>query len=600
MEIKNIEIKNFKGISASTLSPSKISVFTGENGHGKTTMLSAIQYLTYGIDAETPIKAGETEMSVEGYVNGVKVTRGQKIGANGEKKTIFKLNGKNTTIKSYNEFLTQTGAEFGDIVGLMATANLSDVDNLTELLLKYGQTNLSRNRLCQLIQPLTVKMEEEIEKYFSEDGISLEDIANFYEYLKGTRAMVKKNLEQKKAQAVWLGTVPDLKVSETDILSEIEQNIGVIAAKKQKDENYRNYLQAVENRKRAEEQVAIAKANVETYRCNEPKAEEIANFNMQLESGQKDIINLQSLSRTLENNIKMFEKTLQELDTARCPLSNNLVCKTDKTAVRQELSDSISSNKRELKNIAGKIEEINTRIDGIKSRKEVLERDKNKYGMFLNALNTLNALEKAMPKEPNKVEQDTTDITMVIRKNEVLQAKLDNLKKYTEYQEKVKAVAVLQEQRDMYEKLCKLFDTKGGIREKVLSSTMESLEEYINERATALGIGFSVNIRTNKGVRVYYNPKGGMDFIPYENASAGEQLLITFLVLDMLNALSGAGIMFLDNLDKLDKENARKFVNLLKLPEVQDAYDHLFIACVNHEEIIEEFKQLHNCDIITL
>lgn len=74
-----------------------------------------------------------------------------------------------------------------------------------------------------------------------------------------------------------------------------------------------------------------------------------------------------------------------------------------------------------------------------------------------------------------------------------------------------------------------------------------------------------------------------MDFVDLSDVSTGEQTLAIFLILDMLNQLSGFGILMLDNLDALDANALDELMGVLTSKEVLDRYDHIFISMLAHE-----------------
>ena len=104
---------------------------------------------------------------------------------------------------------------------------------------------------------------------------------------------------------------------------------------------------------------------------------------------------------------------------------------------------------------------------------------------------------------------------------------------------------------DVVSELIDTLDPKKGIREKVISFALSPLIDYCNEKASQLKTGFQINIQTSNGTHLMCKPKESSDYQELSAASSGEQLLATFLITDMLNALSGYGILMLDDLDKV-------------------------------------------------
>ena len=62
----------------------------------------------------------------------------------------------------------------------------------------------------------------------------------------------------------------------------------------------------------------------------------------------------------IERNIKLFHTTLSSLDKPVCPISDQLVCSTDKTDVREEVSAALQNNHLLRSSLKERIESQNT------------------------------------------------------------------------------------------------------------------------------------------------------------------------------------------------------------------------------------------------
>ncbi len=143
-------------------------------------------------------------------------------------------------------------------------------------------------------------------------------------------------------------------------------------------------------------------------------------------------------------------------------------------------------------------------------------------------------------------------------------------------------------------------DPKKGIREKVISFALSPLIDYCNEKASRLKTGFQINIQTSNGTHLMCKPKESSDYQELSAASSGEQLLATFLITDMLNALSGYGILMLDDLDKVDDSSLNNLLSLLCDREVSDSYDHIFLAGVNHNDTVKTIQNYQDIRMMDL
>ena len=56
--------------------------------------------------------------------------------------------------------------------------------------------------------------------------------------------------------------------------------------------------------------------------------------------------------------------------------------------------------------------------------------------------------------------------------------------------------------------------------------------------------------------------------------------------MDTLNALSGLGVLFLDDLDKLDNEALDRLLKLITRKDIADNYSHVVLAMVDHDDSV--------------
>ena len=78
MKIKKLTVRNFKNIAEAEFELSKFNLFYGENGSGKSGILSALRYLLNGDLPKDAIKDGENELCVSALLddeNGTTISR---------------------------------------------------------------------------------------------------------------------------------------------------------------------------------------------------------------------------------------------------------------------------------------------------------------------------------------------------------------------------------------------------------------------------------------------------------------------------------------------------------------------------------------------
>ena len=72
--------------------------------------------------------------------------------------------------------------------------------------------------------------------------------------------------------------------------------------------------------------------------------------------------------------------------------------------------------------------------------------------------------------------------------------------------------------------------------------------------------------------------------------SGGEKLITRFLMLDMLSQLTGTNLMFIDNIESLDKDALERLADILNGEAFTSLYDHVFVAGVDHPDVMEKFS----------
>ena len=97
-----------------------------------------------------------------------------------------------------------------------------------------------------------------------------------------------------------------------------------------------------------------------------------------------------------------------------------------------------------------------------------------------------------------------------------------------------------------------------------------------------------VKFVTDNGVHVFVDVNGDDTFLDYDSLSEGEKALYIYLMLDLLNTLSGFGVLIIDELSVLDNETFSSLLDIII--EHQDDYDQIFIAMVNHDDTIQIIK----------
>lgn len=145
-----------------------------------------------------------------------------------------------------------------------------------------------------------------------------------------------------------------------------------------------------------------------------------------------------------------------------------------------------------------------------------------------------------------------------------------------------------------------MLSPKAGIREVIIDSALAPLADECNNVAKMLNLNFELKLVCKEGVHLMCKTASANDFVEYEYLSSGEKLIVEFLFMDLINTLSGFGILMLDNLDKLDKSTFEALLELITKQEVVDRYDHIFIAAVNHDDFEQAITNYPILNVINM
>ena len=122
-----------------------------------------------------------------------------------------------------------------------------------------------------------------------------------------------------------------------------------------------------------------------------------------------------------------------------------------------------------------------------------------------------------------------------------------------EFQERLKYEQHLQSQNNLkkqkelheyYQKLIKFLAMDGIAIEKITEYYLNLFNQTIAARIQLLNISLNIQFVLDDGISYRVYKQGTNECLEYEQLSTGEKKIIAFLILDLLNILSGARLMF--------------------------------------------------------
>lgn len=595
MEITNLSAQNIHGNKYVSISPAKLNFITGPSGSGKSSLMEAIRYGITGKAGDDHITTGTTRASIAMTVPRIGTIE-RSVSNDG--KTKVRLNGKTTTAKSIVE-------QYAAVYGFTLTdANLlfsSDVlkhalgKDLAEYLLNGGfiSNDMSYARLLAL-NPLEPEIADELERtlFSAEDiaslpresrKITLENIEAAYQQFRASRPSLKKMYAEEAAQGKFDGDAPAKTAAQ--IQEEINALQVKIAVERRKAADYPKALKESENLKAA---LKKAESDLAAYASAKPvtaKERETANANKL--NATKLVDETRLALQTAKQDAKNLQKTLDMLTTSRCPISNALVCTTDKTSVRSELEDTISLKLDSADMLEMRLEGYVKSLEDARRICDDLVKQEGAYKMRLSLAQQVERLREAKITIPEK--PDPTILAKLQEDAEKLRAEHATALQYESASEHAGRAQALAHRLEIAETLVKELAPNGGVRKQVLVHSIGPMEDVCNESMKIALPKYKLRFDTDDNFNIVLEDSAGK-CIGFDSISNGEQLRVAFVLMLMLNQVNQVRILMLDNLNDLD---VAAFQDFLKMLEAVDPtyYDHIFLSGIDHEGFVDVFNK---------
>lgn len=590
MKINSIIIENFKGIGYEKAEMGgKISALIGPNGIGKTSFLEAVRYGLTGCAPQNPVKDGEESATVTITLDDG-TTFSRTIFAD-ERSSRVMVNDRVTPAKNLNTLIEEKFGFGTDVLKIATSAEIvasMKSDELGDFLLRYIPEKLNVTKILGYVSDLTEGMQEKILSTFPDGTFNIEDVGKVYEIFAEDRKNAKKELaytREKMARASLLKPEKDIDVLQAEY-DDILKAEGAFKSQREAASLYDAVKAkrdaAIENMNSLQKRVDAITASRPNPIIREKAMEKLG----ALQAKEKDVIKMLSI---MHSTVDSLNNTLKSLSSDRCPLSNALVCTTDKTLIKGEIISTIKSNEEGIA-IQEKIaEDLNKQTASVLT--EIREYDMNEkaYSEKILLGEQLLKAKKSMPELPAKISLPPDrdfEKEKAAKKGEILLAKEWNEGAKLEERERKEAAKLV-----TLESLCKSFAPKGEVMTKIISSYTSIFESEINKRATALRVGLRVKFAAQNGVKYLVKMKEEKGFRQYNELSTGEKVVAIFLLLDLISSLCGTKILLIDNMNDLDAASLNEVFKLLTNEEFAGHYDNIVVAAVDTNEMLDIAKK---------
>lgn len=610
MKIHDLRLVNFRNHADTYIPLERVNILVGLNGAGKSSLRGAIEYLLTGrcawtdgrgAGAEDLIRHGQKEAAVEATIEGIgKVRRTIPGGV-----TVEGWSGTTATVqKAILERLGTTERVISAVLNTSAFVEMppSEQKNMLFALmgLEFDQKAIKERLLGwaatgNLFE--TGNMLAQVFDHYYPDGLA--GGAEVFDALDKTfreaRRIAKKDLKALEERVRFAGErktqLPDgvtLEDKEAIVcqLQELRQERDRLAAMVGQADIAMKRLQ-IQNDREARikaELVQIEAALAKPAADISGLEKGLAKVQKDYEQAQIDVEGLSKRQAALGAEISSLDKMLTALKGLKglCPLApGQLVCphpEEDIEELRGRLEADRAAKEQEKTEVDAALQQAQAKLRELKSRQvdlsaaiakekeaaAALERAKARREELLEALADVER-ERAAIGEP----LGAAEAQAKFKEIEARIAKGENL--LTAIHQEERALAELQTmQRQLQQKraevgaLEKLVEAFGpkGIKQDILREIAGPVQRRANERLAELTNGeFSLTFDLEGDFEIRVHRNGSTTRL--QNLSTSEKMRVGIVLQDVLNSLTGLGIMVIDDAEHLDPDNKVFLINTL-------------------------------------
>ncbi|MGN0242201.1 MAG: AAA family ATPase [Candidatus Weimeria sp.] len=601
MKIIRLKMIDFCGLKdENTVTFPEAGILMGANGTGKTTVLNAIRYALTGNKPDGDIvnkDADETAVTLEIADDESEVMTITRKESRVKANSCF-LNGKKVSAKALTEgveaFTHLPVDRLKVISSAEMIASLSDAD-FGHFLLSYVKADEKLSTVKSWLTDKPEGTDELIDKYFkSRDTVSVSDIDSFEDYLRNERKFLKRDIasleNEMDALSRKLAALPSPVGTSDECLSTVKEDAETqLKALRDADADYKVYLSKLSaynsSKKAVEEAETKEKAlkdKINSYGSicepdEKEKADIMEKFNELRDSYERNRTAWASQKAgkdALENEIKAISSP------GVCPLSRHVKCHEDMTPVIAELKDAVAKMIPGMNALAIECNRIAELMRGYQDEAAHWQARKEDWDRLQSLKKELEAVKlrsAALPEKPAEVKKPDTAEE---------EKRLNGLLLFIDTTEQIKA---LQKQADdktkelsSYDYLVSAVSDKGIVRENIVTKFLKVFEDECNKKCE--GTPYEFRFKFEKGI-VPEMKNSHETFLSVSELSGGEKAFFFYVIISLLNSLTGSRILLLDELSVMDHKVFKEFLDLIM--SRKEDYDTVVLSCVDHPDSME-------------
>ena len=598
MKIEKLIVTNFRGLEGThVFMLPHVSKLTTKNGTGKTSFLDALRYITAEIMPDKDIiTKGKKSMSVEMIFSGVSYERGIVI-SGGRNNGYCKIEGKKVSKKDFELALeTAIGFSMANLKNIISADIFKTMDprDFGKFILSYIPQKMGKDELLGTIDGANDEMLKICDVMISDNAtVTTELIADLYNTFFATRKSINTDLKTLK---ITLDSIPDFESTLTE--TEIEEEEKKLLLYEERLRNYNRELSRynAEEKKQAMLKVSIKEAEeklAKVISATKPNPDVLKDIESKKTEKEKMITNISASIKAAKMSNETLKKSKESLTSNVCPFSSQIKCTTDKSEIINGIEKNIQVNIAAIKSQSEVLTKLQSELEGINEKNKLYLKNEKEYLIKIQLSKEIDdkkkliSTENVKPKEIEKI--DNFDAVKI---------RIANAKKLIENKKKREEATKLYDKKkteyENYDSLVKAFSAGGCVIKHVMEYYAGILDDAVNGNAARIKNGLKIHFNADDGLRITacteklikVSPQDS--FISYEALSKGEQTDVIYLIIDLINQLSGSKILLLDEMSVLDDESFEKLVETIMAHK--DEYDHIILSGVHGNEILEKFS----------
>lgn len=583
-----IKISNFRGIEDITIPSKKLNVITAPNGHGKSSIIDAIYWFITGKINNEDIRIGANEASVTfTFEDGNVLTRTR----NG--KGVCIANEQKVTEKVLEDMIkNELKCSLETATALCGTDFLDSLNkkDLTAFLLSILPIRLKNESVKDKAEEtLGKKLLPDEEKYLAtliqgKTELTLDDLQAIYTDVYAARKVRKQDLAEIKEKAKFDDSILPTESKET-LQKQLEELAVSENSAREYQQKLSEYNKVSENIAKLKERKKVLDEIIDSYKdLKEPNE---ADYKKALDEKKQfeDAVSKYNARISFDRQ-KLDEciRNYQNLQNPVCPLTTEK-CSADLTPYKDKIAEIGEKYNKELESDNAFVQKCNKEIS---DREAIIKYYNDNIALWQKVKSAkeelANMIMPELPKKPEEIKLDD-----IAAKKQEINTKLNIYTAFEQSQAYNKQVLDVSREVEKLEMFVKLFDVKG-IRTTLLKKALAPIEQLVNKNASSIRQDFKISLIGTEGLDVNIYPDGKTP-VPIEKVSSGEFILTAYLIMGAVHDITGASFLVIDDMDRLDKENANRFMTLI---ENDNRFKNVILAGVNHEDFVSSIPKSAN------